>query len=149
MHSPRFVHLRMHSEYSISDGIVRLEAAVAKAAADQQPALAITDLGNTFAYIKFYKSARAAGVKPLLGADVWITNDSDRDRPHRLLLLVQNTRAIAICASCCHGPGLKMPIVIAASCVANGFVKPARFATPRERIRADPKARHRQRLVMG
>ncbi|MBU3720923.1 MAG: DNA polymerase III subunit alpha [Burkholderiaceae bacterium] len=89
---PQFVHLRMHSEYSISDGIVRLEAAVAKAAADQQPALAITDLGNTFAYIKFYKSARAAGVKPLLGADVWITNDSDRDRPYRLLLLVQNNQ---------------------------------------------------------
>ncbi|MEY3981706.1 MAG: polymerase subunit alpha, partial [Pseudomonadota bacterium] len=49
-----------------------------------------TDLGNTFAYIKFYKAARSAGVKPLLGADVWITNETDRDRPYRLLLLVQN-----------------------------------------------------------
>ncbi len=64
----------MHSEYSIVDGIVRLDAAVAKAAADGQPALAITDLGNTFGYIKFYKAARSTGVKPILGADVWITN---------------------------------------------------------------------------
>ncbi len=88
--SSHFVHLRMHSEYSIVDGIVRLDAAVAKAAADGQPAIAITDLSNTFAYIKFYKAARAAGIKPILGADVWITNDQDRDRPFRLLLLVQS-----------------------------------------------------------
>lgn len=90
MTSPRFVHLRLHSEYSIVDGIVRVDAAVQRAAEDGQPALAITDLGNTFAYIKFYKAARSAGVKPILGADVWITNESDRDRPYRLLLLVQN-----------------------------------------------------------
>jgi DNA polymerase-3 subunit alpha len=88
--SSQFVHLRMHSEYSIVDGIVRLDAAVAKAASDGQPALAITDLSNTFAYIKFYKAARAAGIKPILGADIWITNDQDRDRPFRLLLLVQS-----------------------------------------------------------
>ena len=86
----RFVHLRLHSEYSIVDGIVRVEAAVEKAAADGQIALAITDLGNTFATIKFYKAARDGGVKPIIGADVWVTNDTDRDRPFRLLLLVQN-----------------------------------------------------------
>ena len=90
MQQPEFVHLRIHSEYSIADGIVRLEAAVQKAASDHQPALAITDLGNTFAYIKFYKAARAAGVKPILGADIWISNPADRDRPFRLLLLAQN-----------------------------------------------------------
>ncbi len=92
MTAPRFVHLRMHSEYSIVDGIVRVEAAVEKAKADHQPALAITDLGNTFAYIKFYRAARAAGVKPILGADVWITNTLDRERPFRLGLLVQNDK---------------------------------------------------------
>jgi DNA polymerase-3 subunit alpha len=90
MTSPRFVHLRLHSEYSIVDGIVRVDAAVQRAAEDGQPALAITDLGNTFAYIKFYRAARSAGVKPILGADVWLTNAADRDRPYRLLLLVQN-----------------------------------------------------------
>ena len=72
MESPRFVHLRLHSEYSIVDGIVRIDDAVRKAADDGQPALAITDLGNTFATIKFYRAARGAGVKPIIGADVWI-----------------------------------------------------------------------------
>jgi DNA polymerase-3 subunit alpha len=85
-----FVHLRLHSEYSIADGIVRLKDAVAAAANDNQPALALTDLNNTFGYIKFYRAARAKGVKPVLGTDVFITNENDRDRPFRLLLLIQN-----------------------------------------------------------
>ncbi|MGA1383242.1 MAG: PHP domain-containing protein, partial [Burkholderiaceae bacterium] len=85
-----FVHLRLHSEYSIADGIVRLSDAVAAAAEDGQPALALTDLNNTFGFIKFYRAARAKGVKPILGSDVFITNDVDRDRPHRALLLIQN-----------------------------------------------------------
>jgi DNA polymerase-3 subunit alpha len=54
------------------------------------PALAITDLANVFGMVKFYKAARAAGVKPVIGCDVWITNESERDKPHRLLLLVQS-----------------------------------------------------------
>jgi DNA polymerase-3 subunit alpha len=86
-----FVHLRLHSEYSIVDGIARLDAAVVKAAGDGQPALAITDLANTFGAIKFYKTARSKGVKPILGADLWVTNETDQDKPYRLLLLVQNT----------------------------------------------------------
>ena len=90
MESPRFVHLRLHSEYSIVDGIVRIDDAVRKAADDGQPALAITDLGNTFATIKFYRAARSAGVKPIIGADVWITNETDRERPFRMLLLVRD-----------------------------------------------------------
>ena len=85
-----FVHLRLHSEYSIADGIVRLKDAVAAVAEDSQPALALTDLNNTFGFIKFYKAARAKGVKPILGTDVFITNEADRDRPYRALLLIQN-----------------------------------------------------------
>ena len=85
-----FVHLRLHSEYSIVDGIVRIDDAVAAAAADGMPALALTDLSNVFGMVKFYKAARAAGVKPIIGCDVWITNDTDRDQPFRLLLLTQN-----------------------------------------------------------
>ncbi len=85
-----FVHLRLHSEYSIADGIVRLKDAVAAAAHDNQPALALTDLNNTFGFIKFYKAARAKGVKPILGTDVFITNEAERDRPYRALLLIQN-----------------------------------------------------------
>ena len=85
-----FVHLRMHSEYSVVDGICRLDDAVAAAAADGQQALGLTDLGNTFGFIKFYGAARAKGVKPLLGADLYVTNPLDRDVPYRVLLLVQN-----------------------------------------------------------
>jgi DNA polymerase III subunit alpha len=86
----RFVHLRMHSEYSVVDGICRLEDAMAAASADGQQALGLTDLGNTFGFIKFYGAARAKGVKPLLGADLYVTNPLDRDAPYRVLLLVQN-----------------------------------------------------------
>src|SRR5919198_2813134 len=87
MAAPRFVHLRMHSEYSVSDGIVRLDEAVARAAADGMPALALTDASNLFGMVKFYSAARAAGVKPIVGADCWLQNDADRDKPHRFALL--------------------------------------------------------------
>src|SRR2546421_135804 len=90
MPNPAFVHLRLHSEFSITDGIVRIDEAVARAAADGMPALAITDLANVFGMVKFYKAARAAGVKPIVGCDVWISNESERDKPHRLLLLTQS-----------------------------------------------------------
>jgi DNA polymerase-3 subunit alpha len=90
MVAPSFVHLRLHSEYSIVDGIVRLEEAVDAAVADGMPALALTDLGNVFGMVKFYQAARGAGVKPVLGCDVWLENEADRDKPHRLLLLAQS-----------------------------------------------------------
>jgi DNA polymerase-3 subunit alpha len=87
MAAPRYVHLRLHSEYSVTDGIVRIEEAVERAASDGMPALAITDAANVFGMVKFYKAARAAGVKPILGADCWFQNDSDRDKPHRAAIL--------------------------------------------------------------
>jgi DNA polymerase-3 subunit alpha len=90
MPAPSFVHLRLHSEYSIVDGIVRLDEAVEAAAADGMPALGLTDLGNVFGMVKFYQEARARGVKPVLGCDVWLENEPDRDKPHRLLLLAQS-----------------------------------------------------------
>jgi DNA polymerase-3 subunit alpha len=90
MPAPSFVHLRLHSEYSIVDGIVRLEEAVEAAAADGMPALALTDLANVFGMVKFYQAARAAGVKPVIGCDIWLENESDRDKPYRMLLLCQS-----------------------------------------------------------
>ncbi|SAK60819.1 DNA polymerase III subunit alpha [Caballeronia catudaia] len=92
MSDPRFVHLRVHSEFSIADGIVRLDDVVKAAAQDGQGALALTDLGNAFGLVRFYKEARGNGVKPIAGCDVWITNPDDRDKPSRLLLLVRNTQ---------------------------------------------------------
>ncbi|MGH8701415.1 MAG: PHP domain-containing protein, partial [Burkholderiales bacterium] len=90
MPAPSFIHLRLHSEYSIVDGIVRLDEAVEAAAADGMPALALTDLANVFGMVKFYQGARAAGVKPIIGCDVWLENESDRDKPTRMLLLCQS-----------------------------------------------------------
>ncbi|MDO9450961.1 MAG: PHP domain-containing protein, partial [Rugosibacter sp.] len=93
--SPRFIHLRLHSEYSISDGITRLDEAIARAVEDQQPALALTDLANLFGMVKFYSAARNQGVKPIIGCDVWIDDETalateTRSTPARLLLLVKN-----------------------------------------------------------
>src|SRR5688572_20543088 len=87
---PPFVHLRLHSEYSVVDGIVRVDEAIASAVADGMPALALTDLSNVFGLVKFYTEARGKGVKPIAGCDVWIANETDRDKPFRLLLLCQN-----------------------------------------------------------
>jgi DNA polymerase III subunit alpha len=87
---PAFVHLRLHSEYSVTDSVVRIDAAVAAAAADSMPALALTDLSNLFGMVKFYQAAREAGVKPIVGCDVWIENEADREQPFRLLLLVKD-----------------------------------------------------------
>ncbi len=88
--SPSFVHLRCHSEYSIVDGIVRINDYVSAAKKDAMPALALTDLGNLFGAVKFYKAARKQGIKAILGADVWLENSKKPQQPSRALLLVQN-----------------------------------------------------------
>ncbi|MCL2297093.1 MAG: DNA polymerase III subunit alpha [Proteobacteria bacterium] len=87
---PRFVHLRCHSEFSIVDGILRIDEAVAAAEADAMPALALTDLNNLFGLIKFYKVARKAGIKPIVGADIGFVQKKPRAAPHRMLLLAQS-----------------------------------------------------------
>ena len=70
--------------------MVRIGDYVKRAAQDNMPALALTDLCNLFGAVKFYKSARGKGVKPLLGSDVWLENDANRDQPSRALLLCQS-----------------------------------------------------------
>jgi DNA polymerase-3 subunit alpha len=87
-----FVHLRSHTEFSVVDGTLRIDELVDAAASDGQAALAITDLSNLFGGVKFYKEARKAGVKPVLGADVWLEPDTaaGEKMPSRLLLLAQN-----------------------------------------------------------
>ncbi len=90
MPEPSFVHLRLHSEFSVVDGIVRVDDAVQWAYQNGMPALALTDLGNVFALVKFYKAARSKGIKPIIGCDVWVSNDANRDQPSRLLLLCRN-----------------------------------------------------------
>ena len=90
MSQPSFIHLRLHSEFSIVDGIVRIGDAVESAKRDGMPALAITDLNNIFGLVKFYLATRAKGIKPILGCDVFVSNEAERDQPYRLLLLCQS-----------------------------------------------------------
>ena len=85
-----FVHLRLHTEFSVVDGTNRIDEIVHAAAADSQPALAITDLGNLFGAIKFYKEARGQGVKPLIGAEIVVEGlGKDPGVLSRMILLVQ------------------------------------------------------------
>ncbi len=87
LRSVQFVHLRVHTEYSVSDSIVRIDSLVDAVKADGQPAVAMTDLSNLFGWIKFYKAARAKGIQPICGTDAWVSNFADRDRPSRALFL--------------------------------------------------------------
>ncbi|MCE3262022.1 MAG: polymerase subunit alpha, partial [Pseudoduganella sp.] len=87
---PQFVHLRVHTEYSIVDGLVRYDDMIKKAVKDGQGALAVTDLANMFCMVRFYKAARGKGIKPIIGVDTWITNDENRDKPHRIMLYAKN-----------------------------------------------------------
>jgi DNA polymerase III subunit alpha len=102
MTSPAFVHLRLHTEFSVVDGTNRIDDAVKLAAKDGQPALAITDLNNLFGAIKFYKTARSAGVKPVIGAELFVEGLSgapvsavmspmgSKEALCRIIVLVQN-----------------------------------------------------------
>lgn len=86
-----FVHLRLHTEFSVVDGTNRIDEVVKAAAADRQPALAITDLNNLFGAVKFYKEARGKGVKPVLGAEVFLEGlGAEIGALTRIVLLVQN-----------------------------------------------------------
>ena len=88
--TPGFIHLRVHSEYSLANGVVRVKPLVNACAATGMPAVAITDQCNLFAMVKFYKAAMAAGVKPLIGVDLWVHNEADPHLPGRVVLLCQN-----------------------------------------------------------
>src|SRR5512135_588950 len=92
MPCPAFVHLRLHSEYSIVDGLTRIDAALDRAVGDGMPALALTDLANLFGMVKFYTAARGRGVKPIVGCDVWVAEERDTARGNgaRALLLARN-----------------------------------------------------------
>jgi DNA polymerase-3 subunit alpha len=85
-----FVHLRVHTEYSLVDSLLRVDALVDAVAEGRMPACAITDQGNVSALVKFYKPALSRGVKPIVGADVWIAESREDREPSRLTLLCQN-----------------------------------------------------------
>jgi DNA polymerase-3 subunit alpha len=83
-----FVHLHLHTEYSLVDGLIRIKGLVKQVAAAGMPAVAVTDMSNLFALIKFYKAALGAGVKPIVGVETWVRRSGGE--PTRLVLLCQN-----------------------------------------------------------
>ncbi|UVM12245.1 DNA polymerase III subunit alpha [Pseudomonas protegens] len=85
-----FVHLRLHTEYSLVDGLVRIKPLVKALAGMGMPAVAVTDQNNMCSLVKFYKTSMGAGIKPICGADLWLSN-KDPDNPlSRISLLVMN-----------------------------------------------------------
>jgi DNA polymerase-3 subunit alpha len=73
---PKFIHLRLHTEYSLIDGLTDIKALVKRCAKLGMPAVAVTDHSNLFALVKFYKAAQGEGVKPIAGADVLVYNEA-------------------------------------------------------------------------
>src|SRR5512136_2117942 len=71
-----FVHLHLHSQYSLLDGAIRLGDLIAKAGEYHMPAVAVTDHGNMFGAIEFYEKCKAAGIKPIIGAEVYVAPGS-------------------------------------------------------------------------
>ena len=90
MTEPVYIPLRLHTEYSITDGTVRIKQAVKQAAVFELPALGVSDLMNTFGLVKFYKACRSAGIKPVAAADVWVENPEAPEKPFRAMLMVRN-----------------------------------------------------------
>ncbi|HHQ69418.1 MAG TPA: DNA polymerase III subunit alpha [Halothiobacillaceae bacterium] len=85
-----FVHLHVHSEFSLVDGTLRINQLAKLAAERGMPAIALTDQGNLFAMVKFYRAALSAGVKPIFGADCLLAPDGPNQPVTRLTLLAQN-----------------------------------------------------------
>src|SRR5271169_5283431 len=80
METPRFVHLHLHTDYSLLDGACDLEEVVEEAARRQMPAVAVTDHGNLFAAESFYQKARTRGINPIIGCEVYVAKGSRHDR---------------------------------------------------------------------
>jgi DNA polymerase-3 subunit alpha len=84
---PAFVHLHLHTEYSLVNGTIRIKPLVQNVAAAGMPAVAVTDQCNLFSMVKFYRAAMAEGVKPLIGVDLWVADQAENRQPGRLVLL--------------------------------------------------------------
>ncbi len=88
--SQTFVHLHLHTEYSLVDGFVRIPALVERLASTGMPSCAVTEQSNLFSLVKFYRASLSAGIKPIIGVDLWISEDEELDQPSRLVVLCQN-----------------------------------------------------------
>ncbi|MDH5612256.1 MAG: DNA polymerase III subunit alpha [Gammaproteobacteria bacterium] len=88
--APGFIHLRVHTEYSLVDSMVRVKPLMSALAADHMPAAALTDQSNLFAMVKFTRAALAAGIKPIIGVDLWVRQEDEQGLPYRMVLLCKN-----------------------------------------------------------
>lgn len=87
---PSFIHLHLHTEYSLVDGVIRIKPLMQSCIENGMPAVAMTDHANMFATIKFYRAARAAGIKPIIGVDILVQPREKNEEPNKLVLLAQN-----------------------------------------------------------
>src|SRR5439155_852807 len=92
-----FVHLHVHSEFSLLDGLSRIPEITQRAAAEGMPALALTDHGAMYGAIPFYKAATAAGIKPIIGVETYVAPRRHTDKeprldanPYHMILLARN-----------------------------------------------------------
>jgi DNA polymerase-3 subunit alpha len=90
--SVSFVHLRLHTEYSLVDGLVRIKPLVKSLAAMNMPAVAVTDHSNMCALVKFYKAAMGAGIKPICGTDLWLAGAGADSPLSRISLLAMDAQ---------------------------------------------------------
>ncbi|ELC7279500.1 DNA polymerase III subunit alpha [Aeromonas veronii] len=90
MAEPRFIHLRVHSDFSMVDGLQKINPIVGAAAANNMPALALTDQMNMCGLVRFYGTAHGKGIKPIVGADFWVQSDELGDEQFRLTLLAMD-----------------------------------------------------------
>ncbi|MBQ4861021.1 DNA polymerase III subunit alpha [Pseudoalteromonas sp. MMG013] len=87
---PDFVHLRVHSDFSMVDGLAKTKPIVARAQELELPAIAITDQMNFCGLVRFYGTTHGAGIKPIVGADIWLKSDQFPDEPSRLVVLAKD-----------------------------------------------------------
>ncbi len=87
---PGFIHLRVHTEYSLVDGVVRVKPLMAALATDNMPAVALTDQSNLFAMVKLTRAALDAGIKPIIGVDALVRYGDDQEAPFQMVLLAQD-----------------------------------------------------------
>jgi len=85
-----FVHLRVHSEYSLVDGLIRIKPLIERAGELGMPAIGLTEQSNMCSLVKFYEGATSAGIKPIIGADIWLHNEDEPNNPFRITFLARN-----------------------------------------------------------
>lgn len=111
MQDPKFVHLRVHSDFSMMDGVAKTKPIIAKAAELNMPAIAITDQMNMCGLVRFYGASHDAGIKPIIGADLWVQSEELGDELFRLVAL------------CCDNDGYKNLTLLISKAYQRGSIQ--------------------------